>query len=47
MVTTLAQTGSNSGNSEDVISFQDPMNRLSREERFRAAVYAMSNDLSS
>jgi hypothetical protein len=41
MATTLAQA-QNSGNTDDLIGYEDAINRLSREERFRATVYAMN-----
>ncbi len=42
MATTLATQAQNSGNTDDLIGYEEAMNRLSREERFRATVYAMN-----
>jgi len=42
MATTLATQDHNSGNMDDLIGYEEAMNRLSREERFRATVYAMN-----
>lgn len=42
MVTTLASRTRNSGKKDDLISFEEAMNSLSRDERFRATVYAMN-----
>jgi hypothetical protein len=42
MATTLASQSRNSESVDDLIGFEEAMNRLSRDERFRAAVYAMN-----
>ena len=42
MATTLATQGPNSGNMDNLIGYEEAMNRLSREERFRATVYALN-----
>jgi len=42
MATTPATETQRSHNTEDPITFEEAMNRLSREERFRATVYAMN-----
>jgi len=42
MATTPATETQHSHNTEDLITFDEAMNRLSREERFRATVYAMN-----
>jgi hypothetical protein len=42
MATTPATETQHSHNTEDLITFEEAMNRLSREERFRATVYAMN-----
>lgn len=42
MATTLASQARNSASADDLIPFEDAMNRLSRDERFRATVYAMN-----
>lgn len=41
MAATLAAQNRNS-TSADLISYQEAMNRLSRDDRFRATVYAMN-----
>jgi hypothetical protein len=42
MATTLASQSRNSESVDDLIGFEEAMNRLSRDERFRATVYAMN-----
>ena len=42
MATTLAKQSGNPRNQDNLISFEDSMNRSSREDRFRATVYAMN-----
>jgi hypothetical protein len=42
MATTSAPHTQDSRESHDLITFDKAMNRLSREERFRATVYAMN-----
>jgi hypothetical protein len=42
MATTLGSQARNSENVDDLIGFEEAMNRLSRDERFRATVYAMN-----
>jgi hypothetical protein len=42
MATTLATRTGKSRETGDLISFDDAMNRLSRDARFRATVYAMN-----
>ena len=42
MATTLGSQSRNSESVDDLIGFEKAMNRLSRDERFRAAVYAMN-----
>ena len=42
MATIPAAEAKYSGNAQDLITFEEAMNRLSRDERFRATVYAMN-----
>jgi len=42
MATTLGSQSRNSESVDDLIGFEEAMNRLSRDERFRATVYAMN-----
>ena len=42
MATTLVSQAQNSNRHDDLIAFEDAMKRLSRDERFRATVYAMN-----
>lgn len=42
MATTLSTHVRDSSESADLISFEEAMNRLSRDDRFRATVYAMN-----
>lgn len=42
MATTLANHDADSRKTADLISYEEAMERLSREERFRATVYAMN-----
>ena len=42
MATTLTAQDNNLDNPEDLIVYEEAMNRLSRDERFRATVYAMN-----
>jgi hypothetical protein len=42
MATTSLAQSQKANHSADLISFDEAMNRLSREERFRATVYAMN-----
>ncbi len=42
MATTLASRSRNSESVDDLIGFEEAMNRSSRDERFRATVYAMN-----
>ena len=42
MATTLASRSRNSESVDDLIGFEEAMNRSSRAERFRATVYAMN-----
>jgi len=39
---TIAKSAQKSPNSKELIGFDEAMERLSREERFRATVYAMN-----
>jgi hypothetical protein len=42
MATTLASQGKTAERTDTLISFEEAMNRLSRDDRFRATVYAMN-----
>jgi len=42
MATTLTSQSQNSVDTEHLVSFEEAMNRLSRDDRFRATVYAMN-----
>jgi hypothetical protein len=42
MATTLASQGKTSERTDTLISFEEAMNRVSRDDRFRATVYAMN-----
>ncbi|MFI5103156.1 MAG: hypothetical protein ACHP9V_07295 [Terriglobales bacterium] len=40
--TSVGHSTKKPGNSEELISFEEAMEKLSREDRFRATVYAMN-----